>query len=218
MHMLPAWFILVAVVIRLSAGYSYIRAVLNKKAHPNPITWFFWGLTPLIAFSAQISKDVGLAAWITLALAIGPLIIFILSLRHNWSRAHFTPSTTICAVMALLGIGLWLSTDNPAFAIVFSIMADIFGSIPTLVKTYHNPASEDARAYLLSVVSMVITLFTITNWSFASYAMPAYILLINLVIFITTQHRRLFPALAPVPVSVDTRSRKQRSSKRSRTA
>lgn len=191
--MLPVWFIFVAMAIRLSGGVSYICAVLARKAHPNPITWFFWALTPLIAFVAQLSQHVGIAAWMTLALAVGPLVIFGLSLKHNWSRAHFTPSTICCAILAVVGIVLWLSTDNPVYAIIFSILADIFGSIPTLIKTWHRPESEHATAYLLSILAMAVTLFTITNWSFVSYGMPLYMLLINFVIFMLTQRKAFHP-------------------------
>lgn len=181
--MLPAEWIIGAVTIRLLAGSSYIWAVLRGHAKPNPITWFFWGLTPLIAFAAQLHEQVGAAAWMTLALALGPICIFILSLFKSLSASHFTPSTLACSILAVAGIILWQITDNPMLAIIFSIAADIFGSIPTVIKAYRQPHSEYELAYLLSMASMVLTLCTLDEWVFTAYAFPLYIFGINLVIF-----------------------------------
>lgn len=181
--MLPAWFVIFAVTLRLFSGASYAWAVITKRARPNPITWFFWSLTPMIAFPAQLIQHVGWSAATTLALGIGPLAVFILSLKHNLTRAHFTPSTIACGVLAAIGIVLWVTTSNPTLAIVFSILADIAGSVPTVLKAYHDPNGEFFPAYIISIVSMAITISTLQYFTFANFAFPAYIFAINLVIF-----------------------------------
>lgn len=197
--MLPAWCIIFAVAIRLIGGAAYAQAVIKGRAKPNPITWFFWGVVPMIVFVAQVTEGAWIAAIMSLALGISPMVIFLLSLKKNWSRAHFTPATTACAVVAAGGIVAWQLTDNPMLAILFSIIADIFASIPTIIKAYAHPKSEVALPYVLSMVSMVITLFTITQWTLAAYAFPVYMLLINLVIFsvvyfkLGRPHHRLQP-------------------------
>lgn len=185
--MLPAWIIIIAVVLRLVSGATYALAVVKGRAKPNPVTWFFWALTPMIVFVAQMVEQVGWDSATTLALGLSPLIIFIISLKNNWNRSHFTPSTLACAVLAAIGIVLWRITDDPNLAIAFSILADIFGSIPTVLKAYKQPKSEVATPYLLSMASMVITLLAITEWSMASAAFPIYIFLINFVIFSLTK-------------------------------
>lgn len=181
--MLPAWFIFVAITIRIYGGFGYIWGVLKGKAKPNPITWFIWGLTPMIAFAAQLQEGVGYEAWMTFALGAGPLCVFLLSLFKSRSSSHFTVFNIGCGVIALFGIVLWQLTNNPLLAIVFSIVADIFASIPTIRKGYRHPHSEYALPYLLSIISMIITLLTVSNWTFATYAFPLYMLLINLVLF-----------------------------------
>jgi hypothetical protein len=181
--MLPVWFIIFAVAIRFIGGLTYAWAVIKKRARPNPVTWFFWSLTPMIVFAAQISEHIGWSAAMTFALGFSPLIVFVLSLKDNLNRSQLTPATITCGVLAAIGVMLWLTTNNPALAILFSILADIFGSIPTVIKAYKNPKSEVAFPYFLSSASMVITLLTITKWSLPSYGFPIYIFLINALIF-----------------------------------
>lgn len=183
--MLPAGFLLIAAALRLTSGASYAWAVIKKGAKPNPITWFFWALAPIIVFFAQLAEGVGAELIITFALGFGPFVIFILSLFYSRDHSHFTPSTIICGILAAIGIILWLTTNDPMLAIVFSILADICGSIPTIIKIWHKPHSEYIPAYGITMISMAITALTITDWRFASFAFPAYIFLINSVILAT---------------------------------
>jgi len=181
--MLPGWIVLCAAAIRLLSGATYAWAVIQRRARPNPITWFFWALTPGIVFFAQLFEGVGWGLFITFALGFGPFVVFLLSLRHNWHRSHFTPSTITCGILAALGVLLWLTTSNPTHAIIFSILADIFGSIPTIVKIWRDPTSEFLPAYAITMSSIALTMLTINDWVFAQYAFPVYIFGINLVIF-----------------------------------
>lgn len=183
--MLPTWFILIAIALRLFGNVHYIRAVIRRKAHPNPVTWFFWALTSLIVFAAQIMENVGWSAAATLSLAVGPLIIFALSLKNDASRAQFNLSSIACGLFAAIGIILWLNEKDPIIAIIFSIAADAFASLPTVIKAWRQPNSEYLPAYAFSMSSMVIALLTLTDWNFASYAFPAYIFTINLIIIST---------------------------------
>jgi len=175
---LPVWCIVFSLIIRLFSGGKYAVGVLRGIARPNPITWFLWGLTSLIAFCAQLG-DLQAQSFVTLALGVTPIAISVVAIAKNGLRAHCTRFTLSCGLCALIGIALWQITDNPVMAIVFAIIADIMASLPTLKKSYGDPASEYAFPYLLSVFSMVITLLTIRSWVFIIYAFPLYMLCIN---------------------------------------
>lgn len=182
--MLVPEFVFLAIIIRLLSGADYLLATWRGRVQPNAITWFFWGLAPLIAFVAQLQEGVGLEAWVSLGLAIGPLAIFSVAVIRHDARWKITYFDILCGFCAAIGLILWQITNDPLVAIWFAIVADIFGGIPTMRKIYTHPHTEKALPYFLSMISMVITLFTITNWQFANYAFPVYILCINTVLFI----------------------------------
>lgn len=181
--MLPAWFTVFSIAIRLLGGAQYAWGVVVGKAKPNPITWFLWGLTPLIAFFAQLQYGLTPQAWVLLALAASPLFISMLAIIKYGLRGHFTPFSVTCGLLALLGIVLWQMTSVPELAVLFCIIADIFATLPTLQKAYRNPASEYAWPYMMSMVSMVIVLLTIQDWRFLIYAFPLYMLAVNMACF-----------------------------------
>lgn len=181
--MLPPYFIGVAILIRLISGGRYAWGVLRGRARPNPVTWFFWGVTAMVAFVAQVHENAGVQALVTFVLGLSPLIIFCVALTKDKLAPHLTPFTNACAAMTVLGIVLWQATDNANLAIIFSIFADIAASMPTLLKSYHDPDSEYSFPYFLSVVSMAVTLLTIDDWDFSTYGFPLYMLLINVALW-----------------------------------
>lgn len=178
--MLPSYMVFVAVGIRLLGGAGYIASVVRGHAKPNPLTWFFWALTALITAIAQFYQGVGNEAWVSLGLAVGPLVIFALSIIYCRDQMKLTPINATCGALATLGVALWQATNDPVLAIVFSIIADASASIPTVLKAYRKPASETPWPYVVSMISMAIALGTVTTWDFSHYGYIAYILLINL--------------------------------------
>ncbi|HET8670214.1 MAG TPA: hypothetical protein VFM05_06165 [Candidatus Saccharimonadales bacterium] len=182
--MLPAWFVVFSVFIRIFSGGRYAWGVLRGKARPNPITWFLWGLTPMIALGAQLQEQgFGSQAIVLFALGLSPLVICSLTIATQGLRQHLDAFTLTCGGIAGIGIVLWQITDQPTIAIAFGILADIFATLPTLQKAYKDPSSEYAFPYLLSMVSMAIALLTIDKWVFAVYAFPLYMLCINVALF-----------------------------------
>lgn len=177
--MLPIWFIAIAVAIRLLGGFSYLRAVVTGRARPYPLSWLLWAITPMITFAAELSSDVGWRSVVTFALGFTPLMVFVVSMIKNPKSLKLDALNVACVLLALSGIGLWLITDNPIIAIVVAIIADIFSAVPTIRKTIADPKSEYAPTYALSILSMAVTLLTITDWTFAAYAFPTYVMLMN---------------------------------------
>lgn len=191
--MLPAGFIIIAILLRLASGASYFRATWQGRAQPSLVSWFFWSVTALIAFVVQMVKGDGVSAWVTLAIGLSPIAVCVAALYRGAYKTGFSRSDKWCAALTVIGIVLWLISNNPLAALFMSILADIFSSIPTILKSWRAPHTEYPLAYVLSIVSMAITLLTITNWDITNWLFAAYILAINatyvLTIFLSLRFR-----------------------------
>ena len=188
--MLPIWIIYIAVAMRLGGSLAYLRATLSGRAKPDPVSWLLWGIIPIIAFIAEVQAGVGLAAIITLAVGISPLIVFCAAMYKNRYSFKLRGFNLICVIMAVVGIAIWTVTSDPFLAITLMILADIASTLPTIIKTIKNPKSEFAASYLVSSLSMLLALFAIDQWSFAALAYPAYIMAINLFIFLLASRKK----------------------------
>lgn len=182
-------FIYLAIVISVIGGLTYFIDTLKGKTKPNRVTWFIWALAPMLAFFASISQGVGLQTATTFLAGFMPLLVFIASFINKNSYWDITKFDIVCGVFALLGIALWLITDEPNLAILMSIFADGMAGLPTIVKSYKEPATESYKVFLGGIIANTITLLTITIWEFQYYAFPLYLLSICSVLFVLIKFR-----------------------------
>jgi hypothetical protein len=74
-------------------------------------------------------------------------------------------------------------------AIFFSIVADGFAAIPTIVKAYRYPDTEIAWPWMATVIGVILTLLTLSTFTFANCGSILYILVVNMVIYTLVQFR-----------------------------
>jgi hypothetical protein len=165
-------FVYLAFLFNISATASYLFAVIKGTAKPHKVTWFLWALAPLIAFSAQISQGVGISSLMTFAVGFGPLLIFLASFLNKKSDWKITKFDLFCGSISIFAIILWMLTSDAFIALIFSMAADLIACIPTLIKSYYYPVTEDVRAYVFAAISAVITLASLQIWTFDYYGFP----------------------------------------------
>ncbi len=187
--MLNPNFVIVGTLIGSIGGLSYLVYTLQGKVKPNRVTYLLWGLASSIAFAAQINQGVGIQSLMTFAAGFVPLLIFISSFFNKKSEWKITKFDLICGGLSLAGLTLWLITQVGNLAILFSVMADGLAALPTIIKSYKYPETESGWTYFTGAISGLLTLSTITNWSFAYYAFPLYILLANFIIAVLVQFK-----------------------------
>ncbi len=182
--MLNPNFVIFGAGLNFIGTLSYLTDTIKGKTKPNRISWFMWALAPLIAFGAELHEGVGIQALMTFMTGFGPLLIFTASFLNKKSIWQLTRFDYACGGLSLLGLALWLLTRHGDIAIAFSIAADALAAIPTIVKSYKAPESENWKAFGLAGVSAGITILTIKDWNFATYGFPIYIFLICALFFV----------------------------------
>jgi hypothetical protein len=192
---IPVQFVYLAAVFSLLGIVSYVRDTLAGRARPNRVTWFLWALAPLIAFAAQLQEGVGLQALLTFMIGFGPAIVLVASFLGRHAPVRITRFDLACASVSVTALVAWRITGQGTVAIAFSLLADLMAALPTLRKAYREPHTETWLAFLCSGISALITLLTISDWSFSVAAFPIYILTMSTVLFTLVR----FPALRPTP-------------------
>jgi hypothetical protein len=180
---LPGWCVVFSVGIRLVSGIRYAWGVTQHRAEPNPATWLLWGATALIALMVQLPSGVSGESFVLLAQGGTPLVVFVLALRQHGIRRYLTPLTITCSSLAVLGVVAWRVTTQPVWAVVCAILVDFLAAVPTLHKAWGNPRSEYPLPYLLSAVSLTITVATLHGWQFTVAAFPLYLVGVNVLLF-----------------------------------
>ncbi len=177
--MIDERFIFVAVILILFGDFTYLIYTIKGKVKPNKVTWFLWGLAPLIAFAAQFKQGVGLSSLTTFAFGALPLFIFLASFLNKKAYWKITSFDLMCGALAIIGLILWQATQVGNWAILFGVLADGAAAVPTVVKSYKAPESENYLVYLFNPIGAIITLLTLKTWDFTHYAFPVYIFFIG---------------------------------------
>lgn len=174
--------VIIGALLNLIGISVYVYQTVKGRIQPNRVTWFIWALAPLLAFSAELGKGVGIQSLMTFMVGFGPLLVFIASFVNKKSVWRLTRLDLTCGALSLLGLALWAISGDGNVAILFAIGADALAAVPTIVKAYKKPESESYWVFLLGAISAGLTLLTIDSWTLAHYGFPLYILLVCLLI------------------------------------
>lgn len=127
----------------------------------------------------------------TLAAGTGPLIVIITSLIARRHYAHLSVVDLVCcAGVAIAALAVWLGLGAAPVAVLFAVAADAIAAIPTLVKAWRHPDSENIFFYVLVGTGATITLMTITVWTPQASAFAVYQLSICAALIVVIATRR----------------------------
>lgn len=69
-------FAYLAALINAVGGLRYFFLTLNGEVKPNKVTWFLWGIIPMIILFFQLREGVGVQVLLTFSVGIVPLMVF----------------------------------------------------------------------------------------------------------------------------------------------
>ena len=172
----------IATSIITIAYLPYVFSIISNRTKPNKTTWLVLFLIGIITFFAY--KNVGAVATLGVALAnvIGPLFIFILSLKYGEGWENIKDFKYL--ILSVIAIILWQIYDSPLTGLVFNLIADSTAFLPTIVKSYLRPETEDMLTWFLFLTGNIINLFAIEMWQFSIYIYPVYILIAESIVFL----------------------------------
>lgn len=181
--MIDERFVILGAILNITGSASYALSTLKGRTKPNRITWFIWAVVPLIAFCAQIQKGVGGQSIMTLMVGFGPLLVFASSFVNKKAYWKITRLDVSCGILSIMALILWAVTREGEVAIIISILADLLAGLPTIIKAYRDPESENSDIYRNSALSAAITLLTIKTWTFANSGFALYILMLCVTLY-----------------------------------
>jgi hypothetical protein len=171
---------ILAGVFSFSAYLLYIVAILKGYTKPSRASWFIWGAVGIILVLSYRASGAENTIWVPVSEAIAPVVIAILSIKYG---SGGTEKIDIFAfVGSLFSLFLWWYFDSPVVALVTNLMLDFFAALPTIEKSWKNPAEEDRFAWTLTQIGNSLNLFAIDKLLFGVIIYPIYTFIIDGVI------------------------------------
>jgi uncharacterized protein with PQ loop repeat len=178
---------IIAGVLALVGYIPYIYSIFKGVTKPNRATWIIWTVVGgLLAFSYLEEGDSN-AIWLPLGYFIGPLFVAILSIWYGYSE--WNRLDKICLGIALCSIVPWILSDDATITLLVNVLIDAAGAIPTLVKTYREPETEDLTAWAIFFIANTLQLFAISTLHISIvYPIYLFFLAAGMVLLILKDH------------------------------
>ncbi len=172
----------------------YIRDTIKGKTKPNRVSWSMWALAPLIATGAAISASAD--PWTTFRTFLAgflPLVVFLVSFVNKKSYWKLTFFDFACGVTSFVALAVWLMFDSPIEALILTIVADAFATLPTMKKAWLFPETETGSTYIAFLFSLLLIVpLMIDVWSIENYVFIIYLIIQNIILIFEIYRKRIF--------------------------
>jgi uncharacterized protein with PQ loop repeat len=178
--MLQTLFGIIAGFFGLLGYLPYIITTIRGKNIPNRATWWIWGTLGIIQGITYYCSGASNTIWLPILYAACQIIIAVLSIKFGeggWNRFD-----RICLIGAGFSLILWWWYDSPTAALLFTLVIDSFGALPTVIKSYHNPETENCFSWTIFFIANTLNLFALENWSLELAAYPFYLFCLSLIL------------------------------------
>ncbi len=192
--MLPENIIYLTFLSSALGYFYYFREIFKGNTKPDLVSWFLWMLPPFLGTFFTLKAGAGLSALPVFIAGFGPLLVVVISLFKRSSIWKITKLDIVCGTLSILSLVLYAITHSLALSIIFAILSDALATIPTLVKSWEFPETENPAPYLSGVFNNTLGLLIIKNWIFAIYFFGIYLIFINLALVFSIYRKKIFKA------------------------
>lgn len=181
---------MLAGIISLLAFLPYIGAILQGKTKPNRASWWIWATIGMILAISYHASGAHTTIWVPISYVIGPTITALLSIKYG--EGGWNTLDRACLTGAFISLVIWWLSKSPVLALFINLFIDLLGALPTLVKSYSDPESEDRTAWLLFVTGNTVNLFALKKWTIILAAYPVYMVAVSglIAIFVCFRPRK----------------------------
>ena len=169
--------VIIAASIAALSYVPYIKSMIKGITKPHAFSWLIWSVIASITFAAQITSGAGAGALVSAWNTILCLFIFVFALKNGEKNIAFLDWLSLGG--AVISLFFWYLTSSPLITVIIITIIDCIAFIPTLRKSYHAPAEENASLFIISSMSYVIALFAMATHSVITVLNPFVLIIAN---------------------------------------
>jgi hypothetical protein len=153
------YWIIGTLILSLLSPISYTRSMLAGKAKPHKVT-------RLIVWLASIAGLLGVlhspnTAGVIFAGIFFARASYLLVMSLIYGTGGTSRLDKSCLVIGIVALVAYVATGSGLLAISLGILSDLIGYIPTFVKTWRQPKSEDPLFFGIESLASLLAIFAI---------------------------------------------------------
>jgi len=190
---------IIAFCIITASILPYAWRILTGRADTSVTGWVIATFTGFVLFLTYGGIGATSNIWIALVELVDPAIIVVAALIYRHKNAWVWPdyydwAAVVLSATALLIHSVSFHSGAELWAYASSFVADICAAVPVILFAWQYPHKEQPLAWSLSIVGILISFFSIQNFSPEQISLPIYQLIFSILILIPafryyTQHK-----------------------------
>lgn len=182
-------------ILSLVAGFCtfapYFVEMAKRTARPHIYSWITWSMVTGVGFFVSLASGGGSGALIFGLQSALCIVVAIYAIRHG--EKHITRLDRIAFASALAVTAFYIFTRQAVLSACLATIIDCLGYLPTFRKSFNAPQSEPALTYGFSGTGFLLSLFALSEVTFATFFYPAVLVVTNgsLVAFLLLRRRTL---------------------------
>ena len=175
-------------LVAIISGLPYIVNTAKGMTKPNLVSWLTW--TMISSINTVLAWKVGAVPTEIIAgsSVLVNLAIVILGLRNGTKR--YTTVDIVCQITALVGIVIWLITNQPTLAAVIMTVVSVLSAIPTWRHAWKAPYHETWETFAIGSLANLMTLLSLTSLSLVAVSSPMTFLISDMYLTAVILYRR----------------------------
>ena len=182
------YWIIGTLVLSLISPIFYTKSILAGKAKPHKVTRLIVWLAAVagvlgVVHSTNVAGIVFAAIFLTRA-----SYLLVLAYMHGVGGASTLDRS--CLVIGIFALAVYIATGSGLLAISFGILADLIGYVPTFVKTWRKPESEDSTFFIIEGLASLLAVIAIRQLR-VDILFPVYFVACSLVVVTLIYRKKL---------------------------
>jgi len=161
-------------VLSVVAFLPYLRDIVTGRTKPLRASWLIWSLLGTVSLAAQVVEGAGTSLLFAAVQVALTGLTLLLSCIFGAGR-FITEKDYPVLVAAMAGLLLWLYTDNPVYALGFSIGVSLLGGFVMGVKSFSQPDSETLSTWVLLSLAALLATLSVGEIDWILLAYPLYL-------------------------------------------
>lgn len=161
----------------------YIFLVISMRkgiTKPNLAGWVLYTVAMIMIVASSIALNAWQAVWLAIAYVIGQSVVIAVSLKTGYFS--FSKFDYACIAVSMLGLLLWVYTNNALYALVLNVLVDLMGTLAIARKLYVHPGTEDTKAWTMALSVATLNCFAIASFDLSNALYPIYLVFANALI------------------------------------
>ena len=184
---------LIGSIVIIIGFLPYVNLTIEKKIKPRIATFITFTLIATTSTAAALSEQAYASAMVTGSLTVMQSIVLFFAVKNGeqaYSRIDWASQA-----ISLFGIVAWMISKNPLYAIIFNLLADFFGYVPSFYHSWKAPKDETWLPWLIVSSGAVLTFLGTSDRTLINVLFPGYLMVINASLGLSILYRQKVTSL-----------------------